>query len=307
MTRSQMALCARGILLSGAIAFTGLQPAHAITGSYIQDNVHTYVGLAVFYDENGEFSHRCSGSLISPSVFLTAGHCTDDAEDLSSARIYFHQDAGANFDPNTGVDPVTGYPETCAIQNDPYCVTASTASQLYDYGFDNFAGFPNTRDAGIVVLDEPVTFATTFASIAAPGTLDQLATRRGVQETDFIASGYGVSDNWPLTKPVVSFRERLMTTVRLQNLRNQWTNGFNIQISSAQGSNRGGICSGDSGGPILYDDTDIIIGVTSFGKHEQCLGNGYAYRVDQQDLIDWILEIAETVGEADQITIATLD
>lgn len=278
------------------------QPAGAITGSYQPDPIHTYVGLAVFYDEEGEFSHRCSGSLISPRVFLTAGHCTDDADDLSYARIYFHQFAGANYDPATQHDPVTGYPDEC-IAGDPLCVTGS---ELYDYGFDNFAGFPNTRDAGVVVLDAPVSFATRFASLAAPGSVEQLATRRGRQATTFIASGYGLSDNWPPTQPVLSFRVRLMTETKLNNLVNAWTGGFNIQISSSAGNDRGGICSGDSGGPILWSDTDIIAGITSFGKHEQCLGNGYAYRVDQQELIDWILEIAATVGEGDLIRVVPI-
>lgn len=280
----------------------GVRPSPAVTGSYHPDPLHTYVGLAVFYDQDGEFSHRCSGSLLSPRIFLTAGHCTDDAEQLSYARIYFHQFAGTHFDPATQQDPVTGYPDTC-IGNDPYCVTGQ---ELHDYGFDNFAGFPNTRDAGIIVLDEPVSFATGFASLASPGSIDPLATRRGIQDTSFIVSGYGVSDNWPTTKPVLSFRERLMATTKLQNLRNINSGGFNIQISSAQGNDRGGICSGDSGGPVLWNGSDIIAGITSFGKHAQCLGNGFAYRVDQQALIDWVLGIAATVGEADEIAIAPI-
>jgi hypothetical protein len=284
----------------GALSlFLAAQPAQAVTGSYVPDPVHTYVGLAVFYDADGEFSHRCSGSLISPSVFLTAGHCTDDADNLSYARIYFHQEAGANYDPATQQDPVTGYPDECVAQ-DPLCVTGS---ELYDYGFNNFAGFPNTRDAGIVVLDEPVTFPTDFASIAEPGALDPLSRRRGQLGYLFTISGYGVSDNWPPTQPILSLRVRLMAEAKLNNLNNSWTDGFNIQLSSAPGNNRGGICSGDSGGPILWGDTDIIVGITSFGKREQCLGNGYAYRVDQADLLEWILGIAATVGEENLIQV----
>lgn len=162
------------------------------------------------------------------------------------------------------------------------------------------------HDVGIVVLDAPVTFATTFASLAAPDSLDVLSTQRGVQNTTFTISGYGVSDNWPAKKPATSFRERLMATSKLQNLKNVYTAGFNIQLSSAQGNDRGGICSGDSGGPVLWGATDIIAGVTSFGKNDQCLGNGFAYRVDQQALIDWILGIAATVGEADMISVVPI-
>jgi hypothetical protein len=290
-----------GIALAALTLLVASMPARAITGSYHPDSFHTYVGLAVFYDQDGEFSHRCSGSLLSPRIFLTAGHCTDDADNLSSARIYFHEGAGAHYDPATQHDPVTGYPDAC-IPNDPLCVTGEA---LYDYGFDNFAGFPDTHDAGIIVLDAPVTFETSFASLAVPGALDVLTSKRG-QNASFTVSGYGLSDNWPANNPPTSFRVRLMATSRLQNLQNVWTGGFNIQLSSAQGNDRGGICSGDSGGPALWQNTDIITGITSFGKHTQCLGQGFEYRVDQQELLDWILGIADTVGEADLISVVPL-
>jgi hypothetical protein len=274
----------------------------AITGSYQPDPIHTYVGLAVFYDQDGEFSHRCSGSLISPSVFLTAGHCTDDALNLSYARIYSHEKAGASYDPETEHDDVTGYPDEC-IAGDPLCVTGS---RLFDYGFDNFAGFPNTRDAGVVLLDEPVTFTTEFAALAAAGSLDQLSTRRKPANVTFTVSGYGLSDNWPANKAPLSFRIRLMAETKLNNLTNAWTAGFNLQTSGAQGNDRGGTCGGDSGGPVLWDASDIIVAVTSFGKREQCLGNDYSYRIDQQEVLDWILRIAAIVGEEDHIDIVTL-
>ena len=254
-------------------------PASAITGNYVEDFEHEYVGLVVFYDESGEFSHRCSGTLISPSVLLTAGHCTDGA---ASARVYFHQAAGANYDPTMQLDPTTGYPETC-IEGDPLCYTSD---ELYTYG--NFTSFPNTQDLGLVILDEPVTFTSDFAALAAPGSLDRLATQRGRQDATFTVSGYGLSRSHPVF--VESYRSRLMATTKLVNLRSALTGGFNLQTSAAPaGEGRGGTCFGDSGGPVFYSNTDVIVGVTSFGLNSTCTGVDFAYRTDQAAVISWIL------------------
>src|SRR5215211_6190897 len=146
------------------------RPSAAITGNYVEDFEHPFVGLAVFYDAKGEFLWRCSGSLLTPIVFLTAGHCTGaDAEGTpTTARVYFQQDAGANYDPKTELDPVTGYPETCIPADEPLCVTSD---QLFNYGFNDFEGFPDNRDLGLVILDDPVELPE-YAALAGTGTLD---------------------------------------------------------------------------------------------------------------------------------------
>jgi hypothetical protein len=251
--------------------------------------------LAVFYDANGEFLHRCSGSLLTPIVFLTAGHCTDGA---TSARVYFQQDAGANFDPATEIDPVSGYPEDCFTQP---CTTGST---LYNMGFSDFSGFPNTEDVGLIILDEPVT-TVGYAALAAVGTLDPLDTRRGRQDLIFTVSGYGLSQSSPNAKHVESFRERLMATSQLVNLNSALTAGFNLQTTSSRGGGRGGTCSGDSGGPVFYlFDSHVIVAVTSFGLNPWCRGVDFAYRTDTQLVHDWIFGIAAEWGEAENIIVA---
>ena len=95
---------------------------------------------------------------------------------------------------------------------------------------------------------------------------------------------------------VTSFRERLMAQAQLTNLRSNLTDGFNLQ-TNGNGTGRGGTCSGDSGGPVFYGDfeSDLIVGVTSFGLNSYCRGVDFAYRTDQQAVLDWI---RETVGAA---------
>jgi hypothetical protein len=273
-------------------------PAGAITGNFVEDNEHPFVGLVTFYDETGEYSHRCSGSLLTPTVFLTAGHCTDGA---TTARVYFQQDAGANYDPAKQVDPVTGYPEYCA--EGTLGVTCATSDELYNYGFDDFASFPNTKDVGLVILDQPIELSE-YGALAAAGSLDGLDTRRGQQELTFTSSGYGLTESNPVH--VTSFRERLMAESRLTNLRSALTDGYNLQ-TNGNGKGRGGTCSGDSGGPVFYGDStsNTIVAVTSFGLNSYCKGVDFSYRTDTTEVIDWILATVPE-SEAKKIQIVTI-
>jgi hypothetical protein len=273
------------------LATLATHPAQAITGKFVEDFQHPFVGLAVFYDESGEFIGRCSGSLLSPSLFLTAGHCIEGA---ASARVYFQQDAGVNFDPVTEIDPITGYPESCLSQ------PCTTGSELINYGYP--AGFPNTRDAALVILDEPI-ILNEYGVLATAGSLDVLATRRGHQALDFTVSGYGLTYTNPAK--TISFRERLMAGSRLVNLRSALTGGFNLQTTNNPGIG-GGTCFGDSGGPVFYggSSSNLIVGVTSFGLSSNvCAGVDFSYRTDQAELIEFILA---NVPEGETISVVAL-
>ena len=238
-----------------------------ITGNFQADHEHTWVGLVVFYLADGTPSHRCSGSLLSDQrTFLTAGHCIPG---VASARIWFAQDAGAGPPPRA-----SGYPFTCGLGP---CVFST---ELHNYGY--FAGFPNTHDVGVVILGAPFTGVGT-GTLADAGTLEALAKQRGLQNVTFVSSGYGLNEVKPR---LISLVSRMQATSKLVNLNSSLTDGFNVQTSANPGGGRGGTCFGDSGGPLLYQGK--IVGVTSFGLNANCKGVDFAYRVDREEVQDWI-------------------
>src|SRR4029079_3586263 len=76
----------------------GARPAAASTGGTPDGNTHPHVGLILFYQTDGPF--RCSATLISPTVLVTAAHCTD--ADLGKVLVDFRS-VVAN-------QPPSGYP-----------------------------------------------------------------------------------------------------------------------------------------------------------------------------------------------------
>jgi hypothetical protein len=244
-------------LLVGLMLIANVSPAGAVTDGVPDGNAHPYVGLAVFYDAAGVPTHRCSGTMISATVFLTAGHCTDGAE---SARVWFDE----------YVSGAVGYPRTGG-----YTGTPST--------HPNFVwSIPNTSDVGVIVLDTSP--GVWWASLAEAGMLDSLATQRGQQETRFTVVGYGLQQIRPNE---LDDTQRLQATVRLVNLRSALTDGYNIHHTNAPGTG-GGTCFGDSGGPVFLSGTSTIVGITSFGLNQNCAGGGFAYRTDIANTLEWV-------------------
>jgi len=312
MRRRLFALAfALGLALSGAL------PAAAITKNFRDDSEHPFVGLVAFYDKDGVFLHRCTVELISPTVGLTAGHCPDDGltttpagTNAATARAWFLQDVGSHYDPATQHDNWTGYPDSCTATEGPltgsglgeWCAESDT---MFNYGFDNFAGAPDIHDLGVVIFDQPIDLPE-YGELAGANTVDQLATNRGTQDVTMRASGYGISYRL-ITPPkgpnaggshnlTISYRIRLQADMIFTNLRGANDDGFSLS-AEGNGTDQGGTCNGDSGGPVFWpSDSNQVVAVSSWGiLNAGCRGTGHYYRSDRQATLDWIHEV---VGDA---------
>ncbi len=251
--------------------FAIVQPALAVKYGQPDNGEHPFVGLIVFYNPDGSTAWRCSGTLISPQVVVTAAHCT---ELRGKARIYFDEDVEALK--NQGIYP---YKDS---QNS-YTGTAYSSPW-----WQGALLIPNTGDVGVVVLDKKVTTVDTskLPVLAAAGYLDQLATQRGQQDVSFEVVGYGLQS----VKPVeIGLRVRLKAEVQLVNLRSQLTDGYNLQTTNnpGNGTGGGGTCFGDSGGPIFHAGNQIVA-VNSFVLNANCSGASFGFRLDRAEVRNWV-------------------
>jgi secreted trypsin-like serine protease len=271
-------VAALAVTAAALVAVTGARAV--MFGQPDTGNQYPWVGLVTFYDEDGVYLWRCSASAISPTVLLTAAHCTEPP--AVSSQVWFDQGpipAGAY-----PLRPVEDRPPCTGFTGWPCTGGAAFGTPIPHPDYDGFQTFPNTNDIGVVLLDTPVTLAS-YAALAPVGTLDSLATRRGEQETTFTVVGYGLQSVVPRES---AERTRYFGTVSLVNLRSALSSGFNLAHTGAPGKGTGGsaTCFGDSGGPILYDGQ--IVAVTSFGLNFVCMGPGFGYRTDLAHSYAWI-------------------
>jgi Trypsin len=243
-------------------------PSGAITDGELDGHRHPYVGLMVAQSRTGSTLWRCSGTLLSARLFLTAGHCTDAP--AAHVEIWFDADVGSAIHRN-------GYPNHGDVGGTPY------THPRYDP--DAFS----RHDLGVVVLDERMPMPS-YGRLPRLNALDEL---RPGSHTIFTAVGYGVQRAFPSSSAWKDKAAlvRMLATPHLVQIDTRLTGRGSLVLSN--NANTGGTCFGDSGGPNFVGRTNVIGGVTSFALNGTCGGTGGVYRVDRQDDLDWLARFAE--------------
>lgn len=243
-----------------------VQPAFAVTYGELDGDRHPHVGLMVAKNASGAPMWRCSGTLVSPTMYLTAGHCTYGA---ARVEIWFAADVDAGR-------PGNGYPLHGEAGGTPYTHPSYPTASFV------------RNDVGVVVLDAPV-YRAVYGRLPALGELDQMAKRRGIKETSFTAVGYGLQRSFPdaASWKTQSDRVRMLATPQLLQINTPgFTGDFSVLLSN--NANTGGTCFGDSGGPNFIGDSAVIGGVTSYGLNGSCAGTGGVFRLDTKNAQDWL-------------------
>jgi hypothetical protein len=269
----------RVVLVLGAMA-VALLLASGVAGAIIigepdtGEDAHPYVGALVteFEVEGGETEllPLCSGTLISPTVFLTAGHCTEFliGEDGEEDDLPTYVSFDPTYEPGES-KLISGTPHT----HPSYC-------EFCGSGLPGFTAF----DVGVVVLDEEVAMAT-YGELPPVGLVDTLHKGQRLTVVGYGASNFEVGGG-PQQPVYLDIRQR--ATVRFINTNNRLGEMFIKTREASAGQGGEGTCFGDSGGPYFLPDQRTVVGVTSFGTNFVCAGVGYAQRMDLQAVLRWV-------------------
>jgi len=252
--------------------------AYAITGNYHIDST-PYVGIVVFFNALQQPISYCSGTLISPTVMLTAGHGTYGA---SFALVCF--DKGP-FDYSIQNGVATYYGTAPLYMGVP--ITFPSYAQNEAAGAKAKYAL-SVSDLGVVILDRPVQGVTKFPTLPNVNFDDKLSAG-----TSLKIIGYGVND--PTAVPPADFTSWSGTLARNSahvQLLSDHFDGSNkyIKCTTDPSHGRGGVSFGDSGGPVLYrengDSQSTLIALHAYVDDNNNVS--YHTRIDTPQVLNWI-------------------
>jgi secreted trypsin-like serine protease len=246
-------------------------PVGAVTDGEPDGNGHPHVVLIIM-DIGGQPAYRCSGTLIAPTYVLTAGHCAGAPGEFSGVRIFTESDIqnGDNTYPYGG---------------GPNSIEAVRWAAHPDYPYASFV----LHDVGMIELAEAFDTGGVYGVLPSVNQLDVMKTKRGHQDVTFTAVGYGLQQSFP--DPAYwktnNVKVRMVAHPKLNQINVPgFTGDFSLLLSN--NAHTGGTCFGDSGGPNFLGDSNVVAGVTSFGLNGNCAGTGGVFRMDRQNVQDFV-------------------
>ena len=264
-------------LLAVLVVIISTSPARAITNGF-PDTTNTFsnVGAVVAVGTDGKGFQICSGTLISPTVFLTVAHCALYFNDfLAPEGFKLYMSFGNPIPILELTDVNTLIPVTQFIPNPEYVQATDTHPFNPHHGSD-------PGDMAVIVLPELVTQGITPAVLPTLGLLDKLAVKNALHGVLFTDVGYGSQDRLGTQSNPMP---RMFAFSAFESLQP----GF-LQLSINPVLNNGGACFGDSGGPnfLPVNGAPILMAIASVGGDHVCRSTSGNYRLDTASARDFL-------------------
>jgi hypothetical protein len=213
------------------------------------------VGALLFdFNEDGVLNgddELCTGSLIAPTVFLTAAHCVAGAPPTTQLYVSFAPDLYAR-----------------SIR------TIAATGFTWDPGFGHDQA--DLHDLAVVFLPARATRGMEIYQLPPAGLLDQLAAQGGLVDAIFVNVGYGTSSTRTGSPGFPYNGLRNVSESPFMALQPAWLG----LLMNTNVTGLGGDCYGDSGGPkFRKGHLNVIVATVTTGDLP-CRATTWDYRVD---------------------------
>jgi hypothetical protein len=273
---------AAGALVASVAAALFAARAGAIINGTPDGNQHKGVGYIVFYDAADVPLWRCSGALVSQHVVLTAGHCAGKFDNSTGvhqpafAQIWFDKNIKLGSYPSNG--PAQTPPVSCLGFKGYPCSGGDSLGVPFAHPLYQGSQESGTvNDIGVVVLLKQQSKHDVL-DLAPVGTLDRTA-----PGSLMTIVGYGLQQQPP---PVVD-RQRMQGKVKFIRTEDGSQPDDDPAFADFTNGYPGGsaACAGDSGGPVIDGDGDIVAVMALLDPFVDgfCTGGAFHYRTDTQD------------------------